>query len=282
MPARRFTDVEEEAIAERYRGGESLRSIGRGLGTDHTMLANALRRRGAIQREAPERNRLYSLDAHTFDAIDSEAKAYWLGFLFADGNVSRRSLIVGLAGVDGHHLQYLADLCKSTAPVALRDLPGGYKGARLELTDRHLAARLLELGIEPHRPRPLATMEAIPAALFRHWLRGFFDGDGSVKIRKGQPAASFCGNPVLLSAIRDHVADSLGGRGSLYPHSKSAVWYLGFSGRKSCTALYDYLYVDATVYLARKRDRFLAIPTPAANHWERPRSNGRWRKANDD
>lgn len=279
MPARRFTDAQEVIIAQRYLAGESLRSMARELKTDHNALASSLRRQGVTQREAPERNRLYPLDAHVFDVIDTEAKAYWLGFLFADGNVSKRSLSVVLQDADSAHLALLGKLIQTSAPIQHRivHLHGkDYPSAGITVTDQYLATRLRELGIIPKRSNLLGPLPHIPSTLQRHWIRGFFDGDGSVKIK---PSAIFCGNKSLLEYIQSLLAPHIKRQGSIYAHSKSHVWYLCYAGRLSCLALRDYLYQDATVLLMRKFERFNAWPEPATNYWERPRKNGRWLKA---
>lgn len=44
---------------------------------------------------------------HIFDIIDSQEKAYWLGFIIADGylNVDRRMLRIKLGDKDKNHLE---------------------------------------------------------------------------------------------------------------------------------------------------------------------------------
>lgn len=273
MPARRFTDEQEQEIAQRYLAGESLRAIGASLGVTHHVLTASLRRQNQEQRTAPERNRIYSINGTVFDTIDSEQKAYWLGFLFADGHVSRRTLSIGLAAADGPHLSRLAELLESDAPIVDR-LNNGYPTATVAFTDEHMTVRLQELGIKTRRPDPLITFNSIPDHLQSHWIRGYFDGDGTIKLKA---VAEFCGPHILLECLRETLAPEVGRSGSLYPHVKSKVWYLAYAGRPSCLALAEYLYRDATIFLERKRHRFNALPAPAARWWERPRDNGRWR-----
>lgn len=49
--------------------------------------------------------RKYSLNESYFEKIDSEEKAYFLGFLFSDGSVSKYSLNLSLAEVDKEILE---------------------------------------------------------------------------------------------------------------------------------------------------------------------------------
>lgn len=275
MPTRLFTDSQEAEIARRYLAGESLRAMAREFGTAHHVLSGSLRRQSVTQRDAAERNRLYSLNAHAFDVIDSEAAAYWLGFLFADGNVSRRTVALSLKGADSEHVRRFGQFLQAEHVVRASISATGHGVATIQVTDLHLTDRLRELGIETHRPRPLLSLESVPGELQHHWIRGFFDGNGSIKL---SASAGFCGKKPTLEAVREIVSPIVGRTGSLYAHSKSPVWYLSYAGRLSCNALAAYLYQDATVFLDRKRHRFESLPIPAANHWERTRDNGRWKQ----
>ena len=48
---------------------------------------------------------------YNFEKIDTEEKAYWLGFLYADGSVGSKDdrIELGLAEKDFHHIEKFRD-----------------------------------------------------------------------------------------------------------------------------------------------------------------------------
>jgi hypothetical protein len=262
MPGRNFTDEQEAEIGRRYLAGESAKAIGRSLGKNyHASICAALRRQGIEQRPAPERNRLYALNPHVFDAIDNELAAYWLGFLYADGAISRRTLKLVLTHSDQEHLGQFRDFMQSTSPIAVRERPGIDHNAYIEFTDRHLAARVRDLGIVVGRPYPERMIGNVPHDLVHHCIRGFFDGDGSAR-KNGSVA--LCGDQAILSWIRQCVADAAGTNPhlTLTKHSKSDIYYLYFSSVRPAQKFASYIYHDATLWLGRKRQVVDSWPQP--------------------
>ena len=57
--------------------------------------------------------RKYALNEAFFEIIDSEEKAYWLGFIAADGCVYRRTLSINLNIKDKAHLEKLIAILNS-------------------------------------------------------------------------------------------------------------------------------------------------------------------------
>ena len=262
MAPRNFTDEQEAEIAARYLAGESAKAIGRSLGNKHHIsICAALRRQGVEQRPAPERNRLYKLNPNVFDAIDNELAAYWLGFLYADGVVHKRSLIVGLQWSDCEHLAKLREFLESESPIRETYRPGIDHNARVEFCDRHLAQRLTELGIAVARPYPDRFISNVPPDLTHHAIRGFFDGDGSAQ-RNG--CASMCGDQTILAWIRQLSADNAGTNPnlSIHKHTKADIYYLIFSAIRPAKKFTKYIYRDATVWLERKRQIVDSWPQP--------------------
>lgn len=265
--SRNFTDEEEAKIAKRYLAGESAKAIARSLGLNHHIsICAALKRQGIEQRPKSERNRLYALNTRAFDVIDSEAAAYWLMFLYADGSVSRRTLSLTLKEEDYKHLGKLKDFMKSESPIAIqkRKVGGRLRGyAHIEFTDQHLANQLKGLGIVKGRPDYLSALNAIPGELYHHALRGFWDGDGGAP-RNPNQGISFCGKEDFLIWIRAHLALKVGTNPNLKvsKHSKAKLWYLRYSGRRQALEVLDYLYWEATIWLERKRKRVDSWPPP--------------------
>jgi hypothetical protein len=271
MPKRRFTDEHELEIARMYKTGLSARAIARLHGIDKTAIIAALRRTGTQQRTPAERNRKYYIDAHAFDEIDTEEKAYWWGFIYADGNVHKRSLAVGLAQKDIVQLKRLKRFLRSSHPITTNDINCSngkkYPGAQFYATDKHLADRLKELGILVGRPNFNLVTENLNKNLAHHWIRGYFDGDGSISLpeRTNQAMIKICGDIDLLKwmelQFRPHAEKWSRKPKSICKHNKSNIYYLGYQGNNIAIAVRNYLYRGATIYMGRKHKIFFDLKT---------------------
>lgn len=77
-------------------------------------------------------NRRFFVDETYFDEIDSEEKAYWLGFIYADGYIRERksgkSLEIKLAVKDKKHLELFREHLKSTHKITEGVNEVRYKG----------------------------------------------------------------------------------------------------------------------------------------------------------
>lgn len=259
MPARRFTDEQEIEIGKVYLAGKSTRQIARDFGIDKTCIISALRRQHIEQRDPSARNRLYNVNAHVFDTIDTEEKAYWYGFLWADGYISReKTLVVGLQLRDKDHLEKIKSFTESEAPLIDRINKIGekeYGRAEFMVTDKHLGKRLLELGLKSHRLHddPAIIFSSVPKHLIRHWIRGYIDGDGSIFMSRGRINLNMCGGEELLRQIRDEIREGAGGgNGHIYKHIKSNIYYLSYSHKTIRTDVLEWINKDSTIQMDRK------------------------------
>jgi len=260
MPSRLFTDDEEYEIGEEYLSGTSARALARKYGTGHRVICEGLARQGIEQRSPSERNRLYQVNHNAFDKIDCEEKAYWYGFLFADGCVSRnKTLSIELSPRDRNHLYKLKEFLMCESPIKNSESSMGYPTIRFNTTSRRLAARLMELGITKGRRNSDIWTYECPERLWNHWMRGYFDGDGTSGKR---PSLGFMGRYDLLQIIRRvlYVEADRNPHLKIMKHTTSRIYYLIYSGRYNARAVAEYLYRDATIWLERKRERIDVWP----------------------
>ena len=268
MPPRLFTPEEEVCIVQIYEAGHSKRAIARAYNLKWKIgVDNAIKRAGVHVRPNTEANRLYTINHEAFDVITPES-AYWWGFIYADGSINRhKSLTVGLRYTDVDHVVALNEFLQSNAPVKIKDRwLKPHKGAYLHVTSQHMGARLEELGVLAHRPAFHLVIKNLPDELISHWLRGLFDGDGSVRSkvnRKVAPGLGFCGAQEMMLFIKKYMAEHAKTNPNLkiYTH-KTSLCYLRYSGRRQSVRVADVLYQDATIWLKRKRDVVESWPAP--------------------
>lgn len=136
-----------------------------------------------------ERN--VSCNIRYFDTWTDEM-AYILGFLFADGNITKRKcdVVVGLAITDLCVLEYIKEAVKSTRKLrfypAHTDKHGYHHQESVYLTigSKIVADRLMALGMMPRKTYRDDPFPDVPDEFLPHFVRGYFDGDGTAFIRE--------------------------------------------------------------------------------------------------
>lgn len=217
----------------------------------------------------------YFCNYRYFSNIDSEEKAYWLGFLMADGWISYiKNKTSGCVGIE---LQYrdIGHLRKFN-----KSLDGNYKitdrwrkctfnnkyhhSCVLRIYSLSMYKDLVSLGFTKNKSFE-ALISNIDDDLKRHFIRGYFDGNGSVSIRKKQNGCSV----KITTASRKMVDDLIeelnkSGISTIKYESVNefgtTVYDLFVNGTNSNRIKFlDYIYKDVTIYLDRKYKKYLRI-----------------------
>jgi hypothetical protein len=219
------TDAETRAVASVVAGreaevvtmreqGTSLHEIGSALGVSADAVIRALRRGGfaldpaeVVRRRARQRSPGMSY----FQSICDESRAYWLGFIAADGWLTRttRATQFGLQLLarDTYHLAVLA------GHLDLQIRPAAHGTVAITSCNAALVHDLRRAGITERKssnPELVLALERCPPALRRHFVRGLFDGDGSAfEASNGRRILELSGHATMLSRVRSLVADEL-------------------------------------------------------------------------
>lgn len=226
----------------------------------------------------------YRLDEGFFDAVDTEAKAYWLGFINADGCVQlgkvgangwqRNQLNVKLKASDAAHLEKLkADMAAENPVYHVPQKGKAGPAAEIAMSSLHLVESLIRLGVTP-RKSLTATPWNGPDHLMRHYWRGMFDGDGTIVKHpdaRGKWHLRFLGSEACVEAFRVWAVPVCGSAAKVYPKGNIFSWTAG--GLASPQALARELYAGSTVYLDRKYEIAGQLMTAPVRHrsWlERP------------
>lgn len=223
-------------------------------------ILKALHELNATIRKEPVRK--YTINKYYFDEIDTEEKAYWLGFLYADGCVFRRSLLVRLSSIDKGHLEKLKKCLDSDAPIKTgkqNSFGAITEYVILEINNAYMVNSLKRLECIENKTHTLKypIIEIFPEKFQYDFIRGFLDGDGSIKHTKLNKKrglidklyeVSFTGTEKMLKGIQSVLKTNTIPK----ENKKKHCWEYRFGGNLQVIEILNKLYKNATVYLDRK------------------------------
>jgi intein-encoded DNA endonuclease-like protein len=166
-------------ISKKYNSNDLSKILNRHQGT-----INKIARENKIT--LPRRIiRKYKIDECFFD-VWNENNAYWLGFISADGCIleDKRGnpaiLNIALSKKDETHLIQFRDLICKDIPIKYKEK---YNSVSLSVCSKILCNKLVNLGIIPRKSITLKWINCIPKEYIHHFIRGYFDGDGYIRVR---------------------------------------------------------------------------------------------------
>lgn len=230
-----------------------------------------------------------------FSQIDSERKAYFLGLIYADGSIiipkeqpgkqRQKQLCIALQEDDKYILE---ELCKDIKPKKsinivyapnMRD-KGWKKRATFKVSSDEICNDLIALGCGPNKSKVGMDFPPIKPAYIRHFIRGFFDGDGCLYVRKvknryERKTNYFIINPFkeklrkrftitstsksFLERCLSEIDRSIRLIGKPYWQEKKrtmVIHNLNLEHQTDIISIQNYFYRDATIFMQRKFEKF--------------------------
>lgn len=253
----RFTEEDIRHINQLYAKGISSDELGKMYDMTGESMRRWLHLWGVKLRSSK-----YTFDEHYFDIIDNQDKAYFLGLLYSDGyhNVKKNTISITLQAEDKHILDSMNDLLNSDKP--LRFVNNSAKNPtwsdcyQLSFTSPHTSKVLEGYGLVGAKSLILEFPTWLDKELYQHFIRGVFDGDGSISKSKYKYNMSIISTEVFCSKIQEILSDELGIESHMYISSSpdKPTRTLMVTRKHLNKIFFDWLYKDANLYLKRKYD----------------------------
>lgn len=246
----RLLKNKDEEIKDRYIAGEHVSSLAKYYNTSVQSLYKSLEHSKVVLRHNGADKIKYSQNDHYFDAIDHQDKAYWLGFLFADGYNNETSHTATLTLCDENEVKYLKEDIGCDRPVYAQN----DRVYTIKLRSKHLSATLASHGCVQAKSLILTFPTTVPDDLIPHFIRGYFDGDGCIHNRKNSD--NYVVHIIGTEHFVKEMQKAIPGKSFIHQRSKKSVWFLGIYRKKDVVAFGDWLYNDANRYMKRKKVKF--------------------------
>ncbi len=249
---------------------KSVSEIARELNVPQTRIKWMLKSHNLMDKyyEVKKERSLPKFNFNYFETIDTEEKAYWLGFLFADGCVRKSSknpnhnsysIILALQRRDLNHIKKFKKAVESTKNIRYESSNKSYS---MHLVSTKMFDDLNKLGCVQRKSLILDWPKGVPDNLMRHFIRGYFDGDGCLSIIHNPHksySVSFVSSEIFLNKLRfflnKELKVTLKNVSKINPDKKYGT--INFSKYSDMRIILDYLYKDSNIYLNRKYSRYL-------------------------
>lgn len=225
----------------------------------------------------------YSFDESFFDDIDCEKKAYWLGFMMADGfitskrerekrGVETQCFGITLSSKDIEHLEKFKKDLNSNHPIYThknyKSQFSGTETSRLMISSQHTVDSLKKWGVVENKTF-FCKMPDIEEKLKPVFIRGYSDGDGSIIILKDYRFSwEMTGTKELLTSILSYLGKEDLKLYQRWPERENNNYSITIFGRNQVINLLDIIYENATVYLERKYQKYLEMKKWKEEHKE--------------
>lgn len=277
---KKLSAEEEHEIVTKYLSGMSTTRIGISLMISHKLVNKILDKYGVSRTNNGVRK--WSLKEDYFDCIDTQNKAYILGFLYADGynDVKKKAIRLQLRYDDKEILEKINLELGSNRPLkfincSCKVAKNGFVSKdmySLEVYGTHICDSLNNLGMTQGKSLTLKFPVFLDDDLIRHFIRGYFDGDGSFSYSNANSSQRYQGLVTITSTENfcleclSYIRSKINVGGSIFDSSchNGITKVISIGGNVQCKLFLDWLYEDSEMYLKRKHDKYLNAYYPNA------------------
>lgn len=258
-----LTKKQELYLVKKYSSNElSIKQLAEKFGVSKNTISRRIKKYIKLK-PVSSTNRKYSVNHNIFNIIDTEEKAYWLGILYADGSINDKRNTVILSLIDKSHIEKFKKFLSANYKI-YTEVHKKYnkKIYKLTVVSKQIVNDLKKLGCIPRKALVIKypNTSLVPKHLNNHFIRGYFDGDGTVTVFKYRKDIEGILSMRLTSGF------SSGSKKFITTLQNQLHKQKVITKRKNCYVfyysiqdslyLYKYMYNNSTIWLDRKKQKF--------------------------
>lgn len=200
-----------------------------------------------------------------FDKLN-DTSAYWLGFIFGDGNIQKGNLRIMLSVNDLSHLENFKSDINSNHKLVIGkknsslSKTGVVDYCKIAISRASLVSSLNKYGLSENKTFR-QVLPTLNDQLMCAFIRGYLDADGCVYVnnKRSNCRISFTGNEQFILAIKIYLDIKLEIKSSLVKKDIRNSYTFVISRGDAKIKLFNFLYDNSTRHLQRKYDKFKQI-----------------------
>lgn len=249
-------------IIELRNKGYKLIDISKELNISYNIVRRVIKKAGLSGKAKPQP---INMNDTYFTNVNNEFKAYFLGLLHADGSICTQTdneysilhgkqkpkFSISLIEQDKYLLEILKKELKLSSKIYTKQDNRNNRQpiSTLSCAKQSFVNTILDL-------KDSDLIIRVPFKLRRHFIRGYFDGNGSIWWTGTKRVATYelCGNKEIIDTLYKEVK-SLFSPHNCYTKNTTTKSIRG----RNIESMYKYLYEGSTVFMVRKFIKFNSI-----------------------
>lgn len=260
----KLTNEQEIELCSLYGKLSKKELMGKFSLTNAPIIYRILRRHGIKVNNRSDAN-IWKRKLNIFTSISEEWQSYFLGLLFADGNLYKNRITISLVEDDFYVVETICKNLFVFPPKFYRSIHTikDSNGNSIECTPQlsvsfsnvEFANILREnFNLQPNKSLSCMFPKNIPSKFIHHFIRGYFDGDGCIKNNNKRRTVSILGSKSFLEAVKYILL--LEGIENIHITQRGNIFSIYIYSSNDVDLFYKFIYSDATIFLERKRMKF--------------------------
>ena len=244
---------------------KSQKEIGEIFNISQSQVGNILKKAGIKLPKSRLNMSKLALDIDYFKTIDAPEKAYWLGFICADGCIYKDGGKLTIMVKDREICEKFKKDIKSEHKISDREIydkrtDKTYIESSIQITNALFVSNIINLGITSEKSSIL-NFPSIEESYYSYFIAGLFDGDGSISFKSnGKIACSLISTKEVLDFIQEYLKNTF----NILPKSLTKVsencdniFKVYWQNDEDCLKLLNFIYQgNKKIYLTRKYERY--------------------------
>jgi len=203
--------MERELINE-YLSGKSINEIARSHFCSYTKIRNVLISNNIKIRPKYIFTRIQGnckkIDEDYFKSINSYDKAYWLGIILSDGTIDKKGYKISLTSKDLELIEKFRNAIGSEHKISKIDRIDNRNGKNyisyiIQIGSKKFVRNIINIGITTKKSYD-CEFPMIDIKYYNSFIRGLFDGDGTISIIRNKLRIAFCSTEEIVKHIQNY------------------------------------------------------------------------------
>ena len=200
---------------------------------------------------------------HDYFKTQSADMAYWIGILGSDGSVNRNEneIYIELQRQDKELLEKLNKSIENQRPIKDYETAKGYENSKLYFYSREIKKDLKDFKIIPNKTydKNYGFPFKLKKEYYQDYLRGLFDGDGSIKRGNSLTWQVDSGSLEIILELQKFLKEKgIETEYTICPKKNINIYRLYCYGKEKINKIYNLLYTtNSNLFLERKKNKFI-------------------------